>query len=309
MRIMKMRIMKTVLVLLTLLALWLGTSWYATEQILAIGETGHDEALELKMLSELNVPGLQRRSVEIYSGTVVLAGSLYEHPATSGCAIVLVPGIGGNRNQILPVLPILWPLGCDLLAYDPRGTGGSSNVPRTFGFHEKKDNAAVIRWLAEHNGIDTTRIGVWGPSFGAAVGILTLEEIDALAFVVADSPFSSLRRAARDAVARNTNAWMASALLPAVLYFLELRTGLSAADVRPEQAIAGVKTPVLIIHAVADPDMDVSHSQAIFAARTTDNVELRITDWGAGHADSALVDPAAYAALIRSFLVRHHFVR
>lgn len=298
-----MSVTKWIVLLIALLcAVWLAASWYVSEQFLSLGIVDYEEVEELEILDGLKIPLLEKQAVSILSDGVSLSASFFEHPDPKGCAVVLLPGIGGYRTQVLPALPMFWDLGCHVIAYDPRGTGDSTRVPRTFGYLEKKDNAAVIRWVASHAGIDPSSIGVWGPSFGAAVGILTLDEIEELSFVIADSTFHSFEQVAYDTIAILSNTVVAAVLTPGVLNLLEFRTGMEVDMVKPEASIAGTLTPVLLIHAADDPAMNKSHSQIVFDAKTTDNVAIEITDWGAGHADSALIDPDAYRSLIFSFL-------
>lgn len=284
------------------LTIWLTASWYVSGQFLSLGIVDYDEVEEREVLNGLNIPQLEKQAVEILSGDVSLSASFFEHASPNACAVVLLPGIGGYRTQVLPVLPVFWELGCHVIAYDPRGTGDSTRVARTFGYFEKKDNAAVIRWVAARTGIDQSSVGVWGPSFGAAVGILTLDEIDKLSFVIADSTFQSFEQVTFDTIALLSHPLVATVLSPVVLSMLEFRTGMDIDEVRPEDSIIGTKTPVLLIHAAEDPAMDISHSQNVFDATTTANVTFEITEWGAGHADSALVDPKAYKSLVVSFL-------
>lgn len=284
-------------------ALWMGQAWYLSERILALGDSQYDEAAELEILRGLGVSNLTRTPVEIPSDDITLAGSWFTRAELSQCAVILLPGVGGNRIQVLPALPIFWELGCHVLAYDPRGTGASSRVPRTFGYAEKQDNVAVIRWIEQNTGIKANAVGLWGPSFGGAVAIMTLDELDPLSFVIADSPFQSLVQVTHDAVAFVTTPALASLLSPGVLKILEMRTGVAFDKVRPDRSIAAKSTPVLLIHALDDPALPVAHSAAIHqAGSASTDVELQITDWGAGHADSALIDPQAYGALIYAFL-------
>ena len=94
-------------------------------------------------------------------------------------------------------------------------------------------------------------------------------------------------------------------LTPLVLAILEVRTGLVADEIAPVESIKLTRTPVLLIHALEDPAMNVEHSRAVYQSGPAGLVELEVTNWGAGHADSAAVDPERYASLIRSFLRRH----
>ena len=284
------------------IAFWLAACWYVSEQFLSLGIVDYHEVDEQDILDGLNVPELDKQVVEIAHEDVVLSASFFEHPRPKDCAVVLLPGIGGNRTQVLPALPLFWELGCHVMAYDPRGTGASTRVPRTFGFFEKKDNAAVVRWLSARTHVEISNIGVWGPSFGAAVAILTLDEIGRLGFVIADSTFHSFEQVAYDTIASLSNSTVAQALTFGVLSILEFRTGMDVDQIRPEVSIVDTPTPVLLIHALNDPAMSVSHSQIVYEARTNKNISLEITDWGAGHADSALVNASAYKQLVLSFL-------
>ena len=264
----------------------------------------YNPAEEDKILAELKLPGAVTERVKFKNGAVSFAGSYYAHPQPNNCAVVLLPGIGGNRTQVLPALPMFWDRGCHVLAYDPRGTGASDRVHRTFGFYEKEDNVQAVNWLSNRTNLPANSIGIWGPSFGAAVGLLTLEEIDRLAFVIADSTFHSFDEVAYDTIAILANPFVASVLTPGVLTFLELRTDLDVDAIAPRSAIKHTQTPVLLIHALEDPAMKLSHSEEVFRARTNDLVEFKVTDWGAGHADSAVVDPKAYKEIIDEFLDR-----
>jgi len=289
-------------VALSLIVVWVATSWYASEQFLSIGVRDYVEADETELLASLNIDGLVRESVAISNSEVLLAGSFFPHPSSSTCAVILLPGIGGDRTQVLPILPMFRELNCHVLAYDPRGTGASTRTPRTFGYFEKTDNAVAVRWLMDRTQLPAHAIGIWGPSFGAAVGLLTLDEVDPLGFVIADSTFDTFDRVAHDTISLLAGSLIADLITPATLLLLEARTGMQTDRVTPIDAVVNTTTPILLIHALADPAMHVSHSQNI-KATGAGNVALEITDWGAGHANSALVDPVQYTDLVRRFLV------
>ena len=292
---------------LALFGLWLVTCWYVSEQFLSLGIVDYVKSEELEILDGFELASLSRRALDIQGEGISLSASFFEHPNPTDCAVILLPGIGGYRTQVLPALPMFWDRGCHILAYDPRGTGASERATRTFGYLEKKDNAAVIRWVQTETGLKTSRIGIWGPSFGAAVGILTLDEIESLGFVIADSTFSSFGQVVLDTIALLSNATVAGFLSPGVIWILENRTGMDANEVSPQRTVSEITTPLLLIHAREDPAMDVSHTQRVFDARNSDTTVAEITDWGAGHADSAIVDPVAYQHLVDSFLRSNGF--
>lgn len=286
---------------------WLATGWYLADRFLHLGETSFSAAQESVVLGEIGLADLPREALTLSGAGADLAGTWFEHPQPKDCAVILLPGIGGNRIQVLPALPLFRDLGCHVLAYDPRGTGGSSAVHRGFGYHEKWDNANVVGWVAQRSGLPATRIGIWGPSFGAAVGLLTLEVRDDLGFVIADSTFSAFRKVTYETLALLAGAYFAEAFSSLVLFWLEQRTGIVVDDIDVARAARDRRTPVLLIHATADPAMDIAHSRAVYAERGHTPMTLQPTDWGAGHADSALVDPVAYRTLVWDFLAAQGF--
>lgn len=174
--------------------IWLGASWYVSSQFLELGVIDFDLTEHKQILKDTGITDLVHQPVSIMSGEITLAGTLITHPNAAPCGIVLLPGIGGTRNQLLRIVELFFKTRCHMIAYDPRGAGASSRVPRTFGYFEKQDNAAVMHWLANQAGIDVSAIGIWGPSFGAAVGLLSLEAVPTLGFVIADSTFSSFHQ-------------------------------------------------------------------------------------------------------------------
>ncbi|MEM7080063.1 MAG: alpha/beta fold hydrolase [Pseudomonadota bacterium] len=295
--------------LVLLLVVWFGAGWYLSGQFLTLGIADYTPAQEQELLRSLGLEGEPREDVIIHSGEVALAGSWFAHPSPGDCAVILLPGIGGHRTQVLPALPLFSALGCHVLAYDPRGTGASSRVLRTFGYREAQDNLAAVQWIQTQTGLGRERIGVWGPSFGAAVGLLTLREADDLAFIIADSTFSSLRQVTFDTIALLSDETFATLFNDLILFFLELRTGMVVDDVDPTEVVRATNTPILLIHAVEDPAMDVSHSRRVHGVIEGQNGRLVETDWGAGHADSALVDPEAYRAIVHTFLAELGFAR
>ena len=292
-------------VMLFILMSWLAVGSYVADQFLSRAIREYDEAEELAWLKDAGLSAIDRETVQFANEDTVLAGSFFRHPQPNDCAVILIPGIGGTRTQVLPILPLFWDLKCHVLAYDPRGTGGSTRVPRSFGFFEKNDNVEALRWVSRHTGLAETSIGLWGPSFGAAVSLMTLERSPDIGFIVADSTFAAFDRVAKETIAQLSSDLAADLITPLVLIILEARTGMQVEDVVPARSITQTKTPVLLVHALHDPAMSVEHSRAVYANRTSSLVDLQITDWGAGHADSALVDPGRYAALVRSFLARH----
>ena len=79
------------------------------------------------------------------------------------------------------------------MAIDFRNHGDSQGDCTTYGYFEKKDLLAAVRYLRETLHLDG-RIGVLGASMGAAIAIQAASETDEIRALVLDSSFASLRQ-------------------------------------------------------------------------------------------------------------------
>ena len=111
-----------------------------------------------------------------------------------------------------------------------------------------------------------------------------------MAFVVADSSFSSLGDIARVQAEEQYGSW-AKVFVPGALFVSSLRGGFDARDPAPLDAIGKVRAPVLLVHSRQDGFTPVSHSERIYAASDKARTRLVIPDWEAPHAHSYTREP------------------
>jgi uncharacterized protein len=133
--------------------------------------------------------------VEVPGAGVKLSSWSFANPRNEHCAVIMLHGFGGARGEVVAAAPIFWWRGCDLLLYDSRGHGTSSPALLTFGVHERQDLRLAIAWLHRRTRLPDRRIGLIGWSYGAATAIQAAAEVPGIAFVVADSSYSSLEDA------------------------------------------------------------------------------------------------------------------
>jgi pimeloyl-ACP methyl ester carboxylesterase len=74
----------------------------------------------------------QPEAVTIDGGDVMLAGSFYDNVSDGRCAILMLHGYTSTRYGVLQFADPFWQRGCDLLAYDARGHGQSSDAYQDF---------------------------------------------------------------------------------------------------------------------------------------------------------------------------------
>jgi pimeloyl-ACP methyl ester carboxylesterase len=290
---------RTLIGLVILLAIaYLAVSWVFSDKLLAAHERPRGAvdpaAYGLPKPALVDVPG----------DGVKLSSWFFANPRTQRCAVIMLHGFGGARGEVVGAAPIFWNRGCDLLLYDSRGHGTSTPALLTFGVHERQDLRLAIRWLAQRTKLPVGRIGLIGWSYGAASAIQAAAEVPGIAFVVADSSYSSLEDIARVQAGKQFGSW-AKILVPGALKLAGIRAGFDPGNASPASAIRRVQAPVLLIHSRQDAFTPYQHSQRIYASSDKARTRLVIPSWQAPHASSYTERPAAYTAVVDSFLRRY----
>lgn len=236
------------IIVIALLIIYAGVGFIFSGMIIEGNSDAYSETEEQERLTSAGLTNMPpRENVTFTSGEVTLVGSYYENPTDGKCAIILLHGRGGTRSSMMRFAPVFWDMNCDILAYDMRGTGASSASYQTYGYNDRYDASIAVDWLSERSEIPPSQIGFLGASYGSAVALQTLFERDDLAFVIADSPFSSLRAIVTDQGAQMMGSWTA-VFVPSALFWSGIRADFYPSDVSPENAVAHTTTPILLIH-------------------------------------------------------------
>jgi pimeloyl-ACP methyl ester carboxylesterase len=277
-------------------------SWYFSSVILDSPTMTLEESRDRELIREPAEYGLpQPADVVIDTGEVQLAGWFFDNERDGRCAALILHGYTDTRYGALQYTPLFWERGCDLLLYDARDHGVSSQAYHTFGFCEKADGIAALNWLAERTGLERNQIALVGISYGAATVLQMLPLAPDVALVLADSSYESMS----DIIGfqgRQAYGTLAEVLLPGSLLISELRADFDVEQVSPADAVIGVETPIFLLHSLQDEFTPASHSEVIFANSDPENTELHLTDWGAEHGLSIIEDFAAYQLLFDDFL-------
>jgi pimeloyl-ACP methyl ester carboxylesterase len=240
-------------------------------------------------------------AVMIEGDKVMLAGFFYDNPADGRCAVLMLHGYTSTRYGVLQYADPFWQRGCDLLAYDARGHGESSQAYHTYGYHEKFDGQAAYQWLLSKTGLPARDVGIMGVSYGAATSLQMAPFLGEAAFVVADSAYQDLRTIVTHQAAEQFGEWTRP-FVPGAFLIAQLRADFTADEVSPRAAVTGANLPILLIHARADTFTPPSHSETIYASSNPATTELHLTEYGTAHARSILDDYEAYEALVDAFL-------
>lgn len=189
-------------------------------------------------------------------------------------AAVALHGWGGNAETLLPLAPPLHEAGFALLLIDARCHGKSdedsfASMPR-FG----EDLGHAIDWLMCREDIDPHAIAAIGHSVGAGAVLLAASRRADLVAVVSIAafthPVTMMRR------------WFASKGIPyrpvgwLMLRYVEWVIGHRFDDIAPVNTIRRVACPTLLVHGADDTTVPVSEAHAIHAARSGDQVQLKV---------------------------------
>jgi pimeloyl-ACP methyl ester carboxylesterase len=171
---------------------------------------------------------------------------------------------------------------------------------------EADDVHQWFNWLERHE--HPQCVFGMGESMGAAI-VLQAVRTTPFCAVVAESPFASFRQIAYVRVGQVFHAgnWLGEfALRPAVeLAFLygKLTRGVYLANASPEQAVAGSRVPILLIHGLADENIPAQQSERIRAHNPAD-----ISLWqvpGAGHCGAVSVAPEEFESRVLGWFAQH----
>jgi len=181
--------------LLVAVLLYFGASWIFASKLLSVKPQPDTPA----RFVDFGLP--EPEAVTIDASPIQLASWFFVNPASvpgpAACAVIMAHGIGGARIQGVPAAPIFWEKGCHLLLYDARGHGESTPALHTYGVAEKMDELQVLAWVSQRTGLPHRQIGIIGWSFGAATSLQMVALAPDLAFVIADSSYSTLEDIAR----------------------------------------------------------------------------------------------------------------
>ena len=192
--------------------------------------------------------------------------------------------------------------GASLLLIDARAHGGSEGKSIGMGWPERLD---VVDWIAELNRrYDHPRIALFGVSMGGATMLNAAGEAlpENVRCIISDCAYVSLK----DEFLHQLRAfyhlpgwflYLSDPLCRLLAGYSPLRDGDSCAQ------LARCKRPVLLIHGGADDFVLPEMLERAWSAIPGPKEKLIVP--GAGHAESALVDPARYWEAVDSFLKKY----
>jgi len=259
-------------------------------------------------LAAISIDGARRSDVETAaSDGIMLRGWLFEPEVSSGRAVILLHGIGDNRDGVAGLARMLIEDHYEVLTPDSRGHGESGGELVTYGQREAGDVHRWVDWLVAKD--HPRSLFGMGESLGGAVLIESLSKERRFRAIAAECPYADFESVAEDRVARRISgpAFLARPLADGLVWsgllYARVKYGVNLADGSPEAALAGTSTPVLLIHGLNDEKTSPEHSRRLLAANP------RVTSlWlvpGAGHTGAFGTAPEEFRKRVLGWFAAH----
>lgn len=249
-------------------------------------------------IAEVSIEGSDRTPLRAW---------LYAPKQPNGHAVLALHGVSANRRSLIGYAEMMVKAGYTVLTPDARAHGASGGAVATYGVLERSDIDLWFKWLRgrQQHGC----IHAFGSSMGAAQVLQIVDGPNALCSAVAEAPFSTFREIAYDRVGQyiNVGDWLGRTLMrPAVevgFITARLRYGVDLDLADPAAHLLHTRTPVLLIHGLADTNIPPRHVQFMQAANPA-----MLTTWlveGARHVGAWRKEPQAYESRVLGFFAAH----
>ena len=252
--------------------------------------------------------GANLRDVSVSARDGVQLRGWFASPANAnGDAVILLHGVGDNRQGMMGFAELFLSNGFAVLVPDSRAQGESGGKFPTYGVEESDDVHRWFEWLAAQQ--RPRCIFGMGESMGAAILLQSVREETRFCAVVAESSFASFRQIAYVRVGQfvGTGTWLGKVVLrPAVeLAFLygRITRGISLTDASPEEAVVGSRVPILLVHGLSDNNIPFRQSEWI---RSHDPADITLWEVpGAGHCGAVSVAPQEFDNRVLGWFSAH----
>jgi dipeptidyl aminopeptidase/acylaminoacyl peptidase len=221
---------------------------------------------------------------------------------TARGTVIMCPGQNGSMDKDVPQARPLHEAGFNVLMFDFRAHGRSEGEMVTFGVLEQHDLRGAIDYVVNERGVE--RVGVFGFSMGAAVGLMTAAQDDRIAALAVDGAYPRLSgiltvggrlRGLPGPLARGV-AWL-------VLLIGSLRARYQLYRASPIDLAEGVRVPVLLIHGDLDPFVSSAEIESLVARIPGPTDLWRVFD--AGHREAFKNHPDDYNRRVVAWFEKH----
>jgi uncharacterized protein len=209
---------------------------------------------------------LQHISIVASDGAILRGWYAQPYPY-SGNSVLLLHGVGDNREGMAGYAAIFLAKGYSVLLPDSRAHGESGGSIATYGLRESDDIHRWVEWVKMQS--HPNCVYGLGESMGAALILQALRSDNSFCAVIAESPFSTFRQVALDRVGYyvGLGPWfgrtLARPLIEVAFIYTRARYHVDLQHANPEDAIRNSTAPILLIHGGADRNILPWHSEEL----------------------------------------------
>lgn len=236
------------------------------------------------------------------SDGLALRGWYLPNPDDRG-TVIFCHGLFNQRSELLEQAVFMHEQGFRAVLFDFRHHGQSDGSYVTFGYYERRDVEAALRYVIDDRG-EQGAVILWGISMGAANALLATAEQPEVTAIIAESSFYS----ARETLQRDLTRMFQLPAFPfasLVEFFTDHRLGIHIGDIHVGDAAARIHDrPILLIGGTNDRRIPIINNERLFTVIPGDMKEQWVVE-GAGHADIWRMVQADYRAKVTQFLERY----
>lgn len=231
----------------------------------------------------------------------VIPAQFFETPGSKKTAI-LVHGLGGDHVSLYPLAEMYLKHDWNVLTFDQRASGDSSNPYVSFGYFEKRDVQALAAYAKQILSSDT--VVVHGQSMGAATAALYAAEPDADEFVdalILDSCFDSMENMFLGVWrSMDTDGIPEDYVVACGDRYLKYKYGFGFANADVSEALKDVAVKTLMLQMCRDDIVPTETAKKMYQNLMAP--EKKICYFNSEHVEGIIDDPLSYEEAVFSFL-------
>jgi len=243
-------------------------------------------------------PDLAAASVAFRSDTGLPVRGWLSRGVPGRGLVLLLPAIRANRLSMVDRARLLGAAGYSTLAIDLQATGESPGDRITFGWRERLDVLAAVRFLKQE--MPGEPLAVLGTSLGGAAALFAAPQLDADA-VILEAVYPALDAAVENRL-RIRMGGIGAAFAPLLLAQIRPAVGVWPSELKPVERIGQLRCPVLVIGGSRDRHTTAADTQRLYEAARAPK-ELWMIE-GADHADFLRAWRQDYESRVLDFLGR-----
>lgn len=221
------------------------------------------------------------------------------HPESRGI-ILMFHGYATSKSSLLPEADAFHEMKYSIFLVDFRGSGGSSGMSTSLGFHEASDVAAAIMYVRTLS--PGQPLILYGQSMGSVAILRAIYEhgLQPDAIIIEGVFDKMLSTVQNQFSAMGVPSFPSAHLL---VFWGGVQNGFSGFRHNPVEYAARVQSPVLMIHGTEDPRVSIDQAKAVFDNFVGEKRFIQLP--GVGHESYAVADPEEWNQTISQFLIRY----